>query len=227
METEKKFCYRYPHPAVTTDCVIFTFHEGKLKILLIQRGIEPFKGDWALPGGFVRMDETVEEGARRELKEETGVDCSHIKQFRVFSAPDRDPRERVITVPFYALIKWQEVEGADDAMNAEWKDADSLPELAFDHKEIIEEALKAMRFDIHFEPVGFSLLNDTFTMPELQRVYEAVLGKEFDRRNFAKKMKHLNLLKPAEEGETGERKKRFRLDKEVYDELKENDSFEF
>lgn len=199
MEQIQQYTYRYPHPAVTTDCVILTFHEDKLKILLIRRGIEPFKGQWALPGGFIRMDESAEEGAVRELKEETGVSGCTIKQFHTFSAPGRDPRERVITIAFYALMKWQQATGADDAEFADWIPVDSLPELAFDHREIIRVAMEAIRRDIFFEPVGFELLNDTFSMPELQRVYEAILGKEFDRRNFAKKMKHLDILEEVKE----------------------------
>lgn len=192
------YTYKYPHPAVTTDCVILTFHEGRLKILLVRRGIEPFKGQWALPGGFIRMDESAEEGALRELREETGVSGCTIKQFHTFSAPNRDPRERVITIAFYALMKWQQAVGADDAEFADWIPADELPPLAFDHEIIIKEAMEAIRRDIFFEPVGFDLLNDVFSMPELQKVYETILGKEFDRRNFAKKMKHLGILEEVE-----------------------------
>lgn len=196
-ENKMSYIYKYPHPAVTTDCVILTFHEEKLKILLIRRGIEPFKGQWALPGGFLRMDESAEEGALRELREETGVTGCKIKQFHTFSSPGRDPRERVITIAFYALMKWQQATGADDAEFADWLPADSLPLLAFDHAEIIKMAMEALRRDIFFEPVGFELLNEVFSMTELQKVYEAILGREFDRRNFAKKMKHLNILEEA------------------------------
>lgn len=195
------YTYKYPHPAVTTDCVIFTFHEGRLKLLLIKRGIEPYRGMWALPGGFLRIDESAEECAARELREETGVTGCPIKQFHTFTAPGRDPRERVITIAFYALMKWQKATGADDAEEADWKPADSLPPLAFDHEEIVRLALDAIRKDIHFEPIGFDLLNDAFSMSELQKVYETILGKEFDRRNFAKKIKHLDILeevKPEE-----------------------------
>lgn len=188
------FIYKYPHPAVTTDCVILTFHEERLKLLLIRRGIEPYKGYWALPGGFLRIDESAEECAYRELQEETGVTGCTIKQFHTFSTPSRDPRERVITIAFYALMKWQKATGADDAEYADWIPVDNLPPLAFDHHDIIKLALETIRRDIYFEPVGFELLNDTFSMPELQKVYEAILGKEFDRRNFAKKIKHLNIL---------------------------------
>lgn len=192
--TYMPYTYKYPRPAVTTDCVIFTFHEELLKVLLVRRGVEPFKGMWALPGGFLKMDESAEEGAYRELKEETGVTGCTIKQFHTFSRPNRDPRERVVTIAFYALMKWQKAEGADDAEFADWIAVNMLPPLAFDHEEIIELALETIRRDIFFEPVGFDLLNDIFSMPEVQKVYEAILGKEFDRRNFAKKMKHLDIL---------------------------------
>lgn len=193
------FVYKYPHPAVTTDCVILTFHEDTLKILLIRRGIEPFKGAWALPGGFLKMDESAEQCALRELQEETGVTGCTIKQFHTFSSPNRDPRERVITIAFYALMKWQQAKGADDAEFADWIPLNALPPLAFDHAEIIKMALKVIKRDIYFEPVGFELLNEIFSMSELQRVYESILGKEFDRRNFAKKMKHLDILEPINE----------------------------
>lgn len=192
------FTYKYPHPAVTTDCVILTFHEDRLKILLVRRGVQPFKGCWALPGGFLRMDESAEEGAVRELREETGVTGCTVRQFHTFSRPGRDPRERVISIAFYALIKWQKATGADDAEFADWIPVESLPPLAFDHKDIVEMAIKAIRRDIFFEPVGFELVSDIFSMPELQKVYEAVLGKEFDRRNFAKKMKHLDILEEVD-----------------------------
>lgn len=198
------YTYKYPHPAVTTDCVILTFHEDKLKILLIKRGIEPFKGCWALPGGFMRIDESAEECAHRELREETGVVKCPIKQFHTFSAPGRDPRERVVTVAFYALVKWQKAEGADDAEFADWIPMDEIPPLAFDHEEIIKVAMETIRRDIFFEPVGFELLDDLFSMPQLQKIYELILGKSFDRRNFAKKMKHLGILEEVAEEELPE-----------------------
>lgn len=198
------YTYKYPHPAVTTDCVVLTFHDDKLKILLIRRGIDPFKGFWALPGGFMRIDESAEEGALRELREETGVTGCRLRQFHTFSAPGRDPRERVITIAFYALMRWCKAEGADDAEFADWIAVDNLPPLAFDHDRIVKLALETIRRDIFFEPVGFDLLNEVFSMSELQKVYEAILGREFDRRNFAKKMKHLALLEEAEVSQSPE-----------------------
>lgn len=196
-DTTELFSYKYPHPAVTTDCVIITFHEGMLKVLLIKRGIDPYKGEWALPGGFMRINESAEECAHRELREETGVTGCPIKQFHTFSRPDRDPRERVVTIAYYALVKWQQATGADDAEYADWIPLSKLPPLAFDHAEIIKKAMETLRRDLFFEPVAFNLLNDLFSMPQLQTIYEAILGKTFDRRNFAKKMKHVGILDEA------------------------------
>ena len=191
---EKKYCYQYPHPAVTTDCVIFGFDGTKLKVLLIERGINPYKGKWALPGGFLRMDESAEDGALRELKEETGLETAYIKQFHTFTEPNRDPRERVITIAYYALVRLQDVTGGDDAARAEWFALDEVPALAFDHDQILRIATRGLRQQIHFEPVGFELLPKQFTMKELQSLYEAILDVRFDRRNFYKKMQHLELL---------------------------------
>ena len=115
---ELKYCYKYPHPSVTTDCVIFGFDGKKLQVLLVQRGNEPYKGCWAFPGGFMNMDESAEEGALRELQEETGLKDAYIRQFHTFTAPQRDPRERVITIAYYALVRIQEVKGDDDATDA-------------------------------------------------------------------------------------------------------------
>jgi 8-oxo-dGTP diphosphatase len=196
---EQMFCYRYPHPAVTTDCVIFGFDGEKLQVLLIERGIEPFKGRWAFPGGFIKMDETAEEGALRELKEETGMENAFIQQFHTFSNPLRDPRERVITIAFYALVRIQEVKGGDDAASARWFPLDEIPALAFDHDHMLRMATQRLRQEIHFHPIGFELLPEKFTLRELQSLYEAILGITFDRRNFAKKMLHLEILNELDE----------------------------
>lgn len=193
------FCYRYPHPAVTTDCVIFGFDGERLQVLLIERGIEPFKGRWAFPGGFIKMDETAEEGALRELKEETGMENAFIQQFHTFSNPLRDPRERVITIAFYALVRIQEVKGGDDAASARWFPLDEIPALAFDHDHMLRMATQRLRQEIHFHPIGFELLSEKFTLRELQSLYEAILGITFDRRNFAKKMLHLEILNELDE----------------------------
>lgn len=196
---ENKYCYKYPHPAVTTDCVIFGFDGSELQVLLIERGIEPFKGKWAFPGGFLNMDETAGEGALRELKEETGLENAYIEQFNTYSDPGRDPRERVITIAHYALVRIQEVKGGDDAAKAQWFPIDEVPQLAFDHDKILRDAMRKLRERIHFEPIGFELLPEKFTMRDLQILYESILGVKFDRRNFAKKMMHYELLNQLDE----------------------------
>ena len=218
---ELKYCYKYPHPSVTTDCVIFGFDGTKLRVLLIERGIEPFKGKWALPGGFLRMDEDAETGALRERKEETGLDAAYIKQFHTFTTPNRDPRERVITIAYYALVRLQEVTGGDDAARAEWYALDKVPALAFDHDQILRMASYELKRQIHFEPVGFELLPKQFTIKELQSLYESILDVTFDRRNFYKKMQHLELLKQVDRGESKPRQPfLFEFNAEKYAELK-------
>ena len=192
--SENQYCYKYPHPSVTTDCVIFGFDGSRLQVLLIERGIEPYKGRWAFPGGFLQMDETAEQGALRELKEETGLDGAYIEQFQTYTDPDRDPRERVITIAYYALVRIQEVQGGDDAARAQWFPIDEVPQLAFDHDRILRDATRKLRERIHFKPIGFELLPEKFTMKDLQMLYEAILDVKFDRRNFAKKMMHNELL---------------------------------
>ena len=191
---KQKYTYDYPRPAVTTDCIVFGFDGHDLKILLIERGLEPYKGSWAFPGGFLQMDETAEQGALRELKEETGIDLRYIKQVGAFSDVNRDPRSRVITIAFYALAKKSEVQGGDDAAKAQWFALNEVPHLAFDHDYILRKTMEKLRMDIHFEPIGFGLLDEQFTIPELQRLYEAILGVQFDRRNFYKKILQTGIL---------------------------------
>ena len=185
---EFPYQYKYEHMAVTTDCVIFTYEDWTLKVLLVRRGMDPYKGEWAFPGGFLKLDETAKDGALRELREETSLETSAIRELGVFSAVDRDPRERVITIAYYALIKPSGVIGGDDADEAAWFPIQNLPPLAFDHRQIFEAAMERLRRDIHFEPVGFDLLDEEFTIPDLQRLYEIILGTKFDRRNFQRKV---------------------------------------
>lgn len=149
---EHKYSYKYPHPSVTTDCVIFGIDsDNRLKVLLIERLNEPFKGCWAFPGGFLEMDEDADHGAKRELKEETGLEVNYLKQFHTFSSPDRDPRERVISIAYYGVVPVQEVAGGDDAARAQWFDIDDVPPLAFDHESMLTMAMEALRQELHFE----------------------------------------------------------------------------
>ena len=226
MATTKEFRSKYWHPAVTVDCVIFGFDGANLNILLIQRGLEPYIGRWAFPGGFIKEKETAEEGARRELKEETGVENVFMEQLRAFSGVDRDPRERVITIAFYALVKLSDynVIGGDDASKAQWFRIHEIPELAFDHDSILSVAMSHLKQKIQFEPIGFELLSDKFTMTQLQTLYESILEIRFDRRNFYKKMLSLDLLIPLEDKvpNTSHRAARyFSFNREKYLELKE------
>ena len=184
------YTYEYPHPAVTTDNVIFGYDGLDLHVLLVERGLEPFKGSWALPGGFLRMDETIEECARRELAEETNVKDVYLKQFHIFSDVKRDPRERVLTVAFFALVRKSDYEllAGDDASDACWFTFDELPPLAFDHHEIIAHARKALQEELRLRPIAFKLLDEKFSMSELQRLYELINETNYDRRNFQRKM---------------------------------------
>ena len=220
---ENKYCYKYPHPAVTADCVIFGFDGLNLKVLLIQRGIEPFKGRWAFPGGFMQMDETIEECARRELQEETGLVVNTVDQFHIFSDVNRDPRERVLTVAHYALVRLADVEGGDDAARAQWFAQDEIPSLAFDHDRILRMALSTLKERICFEPIGFELLPEVFTMTELQNLYEAIMEVKFDRRNFYNKMLKLGILSeagPRPEGASRRLPSKYRFNAAKYAELK-------
>ncbi len=222
--SEQKFCYKYPHPSVTADCVIFGFDGVAIKVLLIQRGIEPFKGKWAFPGGFMKMDETAEECAKRELEEETGLKNAAVEQFYTFSDVNRDPRERVITVAHYALVRLSEVKGGDDAASARWFAMDEVPSLAFDHDRILRMAVNRLKERICFEPIGFELLPEVFTMTELQNLYEAILEVKFDRRNFYNKMLKLGILSEAEPRPANASRRtpsKYRFNAEKYAELKQ------
>ena len=224
VENNKMYSYKYPHPAVTADCVIFGFDGVSIKVLLIQRGIEPYKGQWAFPGGFLKMNETVEECAKRELEEETGLKSASVEQFYTFSAVNRDPRERVITVAHYALVRLSEVKGGDDAASAKWFAMNEIPSLAFDHDHILRLAVKCLKERICFEPIGFELLPEVFTMTELQNLYEAILEVKFDRRNFYNKMLKLGILSDAEPRPANASRRtpcKYRFNADKYAELKQ------
>ena len=167
---ELTYQYKYPHPSVTTDNVIFGFDGQTVKVLLIERGGEPYKGYWAFPGGFLEMDESAEEGARRELMEETGLTTGVVRQFHAFSAPDRDPRERVLTIAFYSLVRMSEVKGMDDARRAEWFPLNEVPRLAFDHEEMLRVALEEVSKEIRLQTKVWKELTRGFSQDEVQKI---------------------------------------------------------
>jgi 8-oxo-dGTP diphosphatase len=195
------FTYQYPHPAVTVDCAVFGYDASDLKVLLIRRKLEPFKGQWALPGGFVQITESLEAAARRELRDETGLGELFLEQLYTFGEPDRDPRERVVSVAYFALVKLTDhaVNAASDAADAAWFPVAELPALAFDHERIIETALRRLKAKVRYEPIGFELLPEKFTLGELQRLYETVLETSLDKRNFRKKLLGMELLESLDE----------------------------
>lgn len=195
--------YEFPRPAVTVDCVVFglDLKEDALRIMLIERDVPPFKGRWALPGGFVKMDESVDEAARRELREETGIEGVFLEQLYTFGEVSRDPRERVISVAYYALVSLEghAIEAGTDARAAAWFSIDDLPGLAFDHDSIVDVAILRLKGKVVYEPIGFKLLPEKFTLSELQRMYETILGRSVDKRNFRKKILGMGLLKELDE----------------------------
>jgi 8-oxo-dGTP diphosphatase len=218
------FTYEYARPALTVDCAVFGLDDGDLKVLLIQRGLEPFAGRWALPGGFVRVDEDLEAAARRELEEETGVTKVFLEQLYTFGDVDRDPRERVVSVAYYALVKLGDhrVKAATDARNAAWFAVADVPTLAFDHEKILATALARLKGKVRYQPIGFELLPPKFTLSQLQRLYEVVLETPLDKRNFRKKILALGVLEELDEIEedVAHRAARlYRFDKPKYREL--------
>ena len=195
--------YEYPRGAITVDCVVFALDDTELKILLIKRALEPYAGSWALPGGFVHLDETLDEAALRELREETGLEKVFLEQLYTFGAVKRDPRERVISVAYYALVNLSEhpVMAATDACDVAWFGVNDTPTLAFDHAEILKMALERLRSKVRYEPIGFELLPKKFTLTQLQKLYELVLEKEIDKRNFRKRVLGMDLLIETDEVE--------------------------
>lgn len=190
-----------PGLLVTVDVVIFTIREALLQVLLVRRAAPPFQGDYAIPGGFVHEDESLEEAALRELEEETGVRNVFLEQLYTFGDPGRDPRGRVITVAYYALIGSDQTSlvAGTDAAEARWFAVSSLPPVAFDHKRILDYALERLHNKLEYTTVGFQLLPEKFVLSELQMVYEAILGRPLDKRNFRRKLALLGILKPLRE----------------------------
>lgn len=224
MEKQGTYIYEWPRPAVTTDCVIFGFDGGDLKILLIERGIEPYKGMWALPGGFLDMNEDAETCARRKLQQETCLENIFMEQLFTFSSVDRDPRYRVISIAYYALVKLSDYEAkaGTDTTSIKWFPLSEIPELAFDHKEIVKIAIERLKGKIKYQPIGFELLPERFTIPELHQLYETVLQTTLDRRNFRKKMLSFGLLVDENELASGaphRAPKIYSFNKEKYEKL--------
>lgn len=195
----KSFCYSHPHPAVTTDVVLFTVREEKLQLLLIRRRNPPFQECWALPGGFVEMDEDIAACAQRELAEETGVKQVYLEQLYTFGKPQRDPRERVISVAYYALVPSERItlKPASDAAAAAWFAFDELPDLAFDHRDIVKKAHERLVAKLDYSTIAFQFLPKQFTLSELQEVYEIIRSERMDKRNFRKWIQARNLIAPT------------------------------
>jgi 8-oxo-dGTP diphosphatase len=191
--------YEYPRPALAVDCAVFAVEDDALKVLLIRRGQSPFQGQWSLPGGFVHMTETTDEAARRELLEETGLSHVFLEQLYTFSDVDRDPRERVVSVAHFALVRSAALHAGSDATEASWFEVSAVPALAFDHRHILHSALERLRGKVRYQPLGFELLPAKFTLGQLQRLYENILGRPLDKRNFRRAFLRMSILEELEE----------------------------
>src|SRR5947209_3100484 len=216
--------YEYPRPALTVDAVVFGLDDKDLKVLLIRRDLDPFKGKWALPGGFVRVQESLEDAVRRELREETGVSQLFLEQLYTFGAIDRDPRERVVTVAYYALVKLSDhrIHAATDACDAAWFAVSEAQSLAFDHERILAQALERLKNKVRYQPIGFELLPPEFTLSQLQRLYETILETPLDKRNFRKKILSMDFIVALDEVEkdVAHRAARlYRFDRKKYQQL--------
>lgn len=218
---EHQYCYKYPRPALTTDQVIFGFGGGELCVLLIRRGNEPFKGQWALPGGFMDMDEDAETCARRELEEETGLKVVNLEQLYAFSDVGRDPRYRVVSIAYYALVRWADckVKAGDDADRAQWFPLSGIPSLAFDHRQILQMAVDRLKFKARYRPIGIDLLPPEFKMADLRHLYESVLQCTLNRDNFRRKIVGTGLLvdaEPENRAKNGRKVRYYRFDRVKY-----------
>ena len=224
MSAHNKHTYDYPRPAVTVDCVIFGFSENQLKILLTKRSIEPYTGSWALPGGFIEMDETADDCSRRKLKEEAGLEGIYMEQLYTFSTIDRDPRDRVISIAYYALVKSTDrvLHAGTGIADVQWFALKDIPSLAFDHSKIVDIATERLKGKISYQPLGFELLPEKFTLPDLLRIYETILQRDLDRWNFRKKILKTGLLIDHSDTQKNRAQRAARIysfDKEKYEEL--------
>ncbi|GGH74899.1 8-oxo-dGTP diphosphatase [Filimonas zeae] len=215
--------------SVTVDAIVFGYEKNEgVSVLLIKRKYDPFKDNWALPGGFVLEDESLEEAVKRELQEETGIKVNYLEQLYSFGAPNRDPRQRIISIAYLALVKtalFVELKADTDASSVQWFNIDNLPRLAFDHKLILEKAVQRVRAKVRYEPIGFELLDKKFSFADLEKLYMSLLGRDIDRRNFRKKMMGLEILDELDEWAkpegAGRPSKMFRFNKTRYEQLQQ------
>ena len=211
--------------SLTVDAVVFGYEPAEgLAVLLVKRKLPPFKGKWALPGGFVLKNESLETAVERELKEETGISVNYLEQLYTFGNPKRDPRKRVVTVAHYGLVKRSafHLHAATDAADAQWFLLEGLPHTAFDHQQIIEMAVERLRAKLSYQPVGFELLDEKFPFSELHKLYETIKDQTLDRRNFKKKFMQLGILEELREKTEGRGRpgSLFRFNARKYEALK-------
>ncbi|NQX84657.1 MAG: NUDIX hydrolase [Flavobacteriaceae bacterium] len=217
---------------VAVDAVVFGYEsKGKLSVLLIKRGVEPYKDEWALPGGLVLNEESLEEAVFRELKEETGVKIDYLEQLYTFGTPKRDPRNRVISVSYFGLVKpnYFNIKADTDAADVKWYRLKDMPKLAFDHQDILKAAHQRLQSKLSYEPIGFNLLNDEFPFSDLEHLYMTILEQDIDRRNFRKKMLSFGIIEETEKIErigSGRPAKLFRFNTKKFNELS-NSKFHF
>ena len=215
------FTYDHARPALSVDCVVFGLDEEDLKVLLIQRDLPPFAGKWALPGGFVDVNETLDNAARRELREETCIDVTYLEQLYTFGAVNRDPRDRVVSVAYYALVKLSDyrVQAATDVRNVGWYSIGKTPKLAFDHATILQLSHERLQEKVRYQPLGFELLPSKFTLRQLQHLYETILGRPLDKRNFRRKILGLDVLRKLDDYQSNvahRAARLYRFDKQKY-----------
>ena len=181
---------------LSVDAVVFGYEEGNISVLLIKRKYTPFKEQWAIPGGFVANNESLEDAVERELFEETGIKINYLEQLYTFGKPDRDPRGRVVSIAYFGLVRPNafKIYASTDAEQVQWFNVNELPKLSFDHKKILNTAIERLQSKITYEPIGFELLDKKFPFSDLEKLYTTLLGREIDRRNFRKKMVGLNVL---------------------------------
>ena len=217
---------KLPEIRVAVDAVVFGYKDRNLNVLLIKRKIAPFKDCWALPGGLVEEDESLEQAVERELKEETNVTIDYLEQLYTFGKPGRDPRNRVVSIAYFALVKPEHhiIKADTDAKDVAWFPINELPELAFDHIVILNQAKKRLKSKLTYEPIGFDLLANKFLFSDLEKLYTTILEKEIDRRNFRKKILSFNILQELDEKVSegrGRPANLFQFKKKEYFKLKE------